>query len=388
MNIKNMLDDASKIDAYMTTFPKTIFDVAGYPHYENVVSNILSFFLDANEEHGMSNLWLMTLLECCKAKGCDINNPDVFNNDIIRREYLTGKGNRIDILITTDSKTTILIENKIYSSLHNDLKDYVKTVKKDFNDDEYNNRINIVLSLYEIDKQDEITKMKKNGFVNILYKDLLAYVLDNIGKYMYSANEKWLIYMKEFINNLLRLSEGTMENINGEWQEFLENNITNICDFMDKYERDINCKKKMLADACSSISQKVKVNPDRVNMYNNNNNLSGYTSIFIDFKRSEKEVYAYEPYFMRKPSEKSGEQIGFLYLAIWNRKNRKEQFEEIKNLFSKNYPMAEINKSNGWGNFLLLKKISFKDYDKESFVQESVKIVDELEKYCNNDSLK
>lgn len=179
-----------------------------------------------------------------------------------------------------------------------------------------------------------------------------------------------------------------MENINGEWQEFLENNITNICDFMDKYERDINCKKKMLADACSSISQKVKVNPDRVNMYNNNNNLSGYTSIFIDFKRSEKEVYAYEPYFMRKPSEKSGEQIGFLYLAIWNRKNRKEQFEEIKNLFSKNYPMAEINKSNGWGNFLLLKKISFKDYDKESFVQESVKIVDELEKYCNNDSLK
>lgn len=392
INVEKMLDDASKIGVYMTAFPKTIFDVAGYPHYENVVSNILSFFFDANEEHGMSNLWLMSLLECCKAKGCDINSTDVFNNDIIHREYQTGEGKRIDILITTDSQTTILIENKIYASLDNDLKDYVKTVKKDFKDDEYNNRINIVLSLYEIDKQDEITKMKKNGFVNILYKDFLAYVSDNIGKYMYSANEKWLIYMKEFTNNLLRLSEGTMKKINEEWQAFLENNNTNICDFMDKYEKDINCKKKILDDARILISDRVNLNSDKVkstpdieikNYNNNTHNFSGYTSIVVDLINSEKEDYVYEPYFMRKPSEKPCEKSGILYLAIWKRHDKPYNFEEIKERFSKKYPMAEINKCNAWGNFLLLKTISFKDYDEASFVQESVEIIEELKAYCS-----
>ena len=28
--------------------PLNIFDVAGFPHYENVISNVLAFFLDPN----------------------------------------------------------------------------------------------------------------------------------------------------------------------------------------------------------------------------------------------------------------------------------------------------------------------------------------------------
>ena len=31
---------------------KSIFSVAGYPHYENVCSNVLAFFLDPANEHG------------------------------------------------------------------------------------------------------------------------------------------------------------------------------------------------------------------------------------------------------------------------------------------------------------------------------------------------
>ena len=36
---------------------KTFMDISGYPHYENVVSNILSFYFDDSEEHGMKDLW-------------------------------------------------------------------------------------------------------------------------------------------------------------------------------------------------------------------------------------------------------------------------------------------------------------------------------------------
>lgn len=95
---------------------------------------------------------------------------------------------------------------------------------------------------------------------------------------------------------------------------------------------------------------------------------------------------------MRKPSEKSCEQAGFLYLAIWKRtgKKYKFEFEEIKERFSDLYPMAEIisaekghGKNSNWGDFLLLKKISFKDYDEASFVQESVEIIEELKAYCS-----
>ena len=35
-----------------------IFDITGYPHYENVASNILKFFFDTNEVHGYRDLWL------------------------------------------------------------------------------------------------------------------------------------------------------------------------------------------------------------------------------------------------------------------------------------------------------------------------------------------
>ena len=43
---------------------KTFFDVAGFPHYENVLSNILAFFFYTNEEHNLKDLWIKSLFEC------------------------------------------------------------------------------------------------------------------------------------------------------------------------------------------------------------------------------------------------------------------------------------------------------------------------------------
>ena len=63
----------------------------------------------------------------------------------------------------------------------------------------------------------------KYHFVNITYKDLLKKVLGNVGSYISDADEKWLIYMNEFIKNIESLQEGTMK-INKEWQEFLNDN--------------------------------------------------------------------------------------------------------------------------------------------------------------------
>jgi hypothetical protein len=40
-----------------------IFDITGYPHYENVCSNILKFFIDPNAGHGLGSLILKAILE-------------------------------------------------------------------------------------------------------------------------------------------------------------------------------------------------------------------------------------------------------------------------------------------------------------------------------------
>ncbi len=55
-------------DIEIKTRVKTFFDVSGFPHYENVISNILAFFFDVNEEHGLKDLWLKSLFECYNIK--------------------------------------------------------------------------------------------------------------------------------------------------------------------------------------------------------------------------------------------------------------------------------------------------------------------------------
>lgn len=67
---KKLLDEALRIK---TNFNRTknYFQVSGYPHYENVVSNILAFYLDAQEEHRLSNLWLESLMNCYKNANAD-----------------------------------------------------------------------------------------------------------------------------------------------------------------------------------------------------------------------------------------------------------------------------------------------------------------------------
>ena len=61
-NLLSVLKKAGDIE--IESRVKTFFDVTGFPHYENVISNILAFFFDTNEEHGFKDLWLKSLFEC------------------------------------------------------------------------------------------------------------------------------------------------------------------------------------------------------------------------------------------------------------------------------------------------------------------------------------
>jgi PD-(D/E)XK nuclease superfamily len=114
--LTTLLDDFVKLPARIER-PSTFMEIAGYPHYENVYSNILAFYLDPEEAHGLGTLVLDALARVGSIAAAD---EGVGGNVSVEREVITDNGNRIDILIETDAHA-ILIENKIYASVENTL---------------------------------------------------------------------------------------------------------------------------------------------------------------------------------------------------------------------------------------------------------------------------
>ena len=98
-------------------------EIAGYPHFENVCSNILAFYLQPNNEHGFGTLFLDVLASLIDEEiVIDGQNVD------IRREELTKKGNRIDLVIESDNYI-FGIENKIYADPYNPFEEYAEHQK-------------------------------------------------------------------------------------------------------------------------------------------------------------------------------------------------------------------------------------------------------------------
>ena len=118
-----LLDEASKLYDKIPIKEKTFMDISGYPHYENVSSNILAFYFNTQEEHNFKNLLTNSLIKVLQNKGIAI---DLIDDDCVVevfREYTTIKKNRIDIVLQSND-LVIGIENKLDSSVYNDLIDY------------------------------------------------------------------------------------------------------------------------------------------------------------------------------------------------------------------------------------------------------------------------
>ncbi len=130
--------------------PQTFMEIGGYPHYENV-SNFLRFFFDPEGPHGLGSLFLDALLASVGAGG----EEGLGGNVSVEREVGTAAGNRIDILIQSDSHA-VLIENKIFAAAANpfDLRAYLDSLKNE-NGDAYEDEIKtkILLTLLPVQRR-------------------------------------------------------------------------------------------------------------------------------------------------------------------------------------------------------------------------------------------
>lgn len=176
----------------------TFMEVAGYPHYENVCSNILRFYLNPAGEHGLKDLLLKAFLRLPQGEALSTTGTTT-----VHREYEAEDGKRIDLVV--DHPAFILaIENKIFHWEANDLELYARTLQ---NLADQRPLIKVVLSL----RVDEALTPAKGGFARYTYRELWQHVRDLMGHHMLTADPKWIIHLTEFMETTTRLTGETQE---------------------------------------------------------------------------------------------------------------------------------------------------------------------------------
>jgi hypothetical protein len=177
----------------------TFMEVSGYPHYENVCSNILKFFFDPAAEHGLGDLLVVAFLRMAGVS----EPPDTCNIRVSTRQS-TDVGNSIDLIIDSEA-FTIGIENKIFHWLANDLEDYGRHI------DRLGSKkpivIKAVLGLHLIPSKEPL----KGGFVSYSYSQFWQQVRELLGLYISKADPKWVSFLLDLITTTTNLSGQNME---------------------------------------------------------------------------------------------------------------------------------------------------------------------------------
>ena len=222
---------------------ESIFDIAGYPHYENVCSNILVFYLNPNNEHGLGNLLFSSLMSLAS------DNETYQSNFQISREVSTNKGGRLDIVIETDNQI-VGIENKIFHHLNNDLADYSHSINEWARSGQLD-QVKIILSR----KKEE----ESFGFISITYEQYWSKIKEELGKYVSTSSQKWLLYLVDFMSSIEKLSGENME-LSGSDQFFIENEdrVNALLNARNNFISKLNNKVKGLLEIVEKPDECVK----------------------------------------------------------------------------------------------------------------------------------
>ena len=194
--VEALLDDVGRLPARVER-PPTFMEIAGYPHYENVCSNVLAFYLDPKQPHGLGTLLLDALT---RAGGIASTEEGVGGNVSVEREVVTDAGNRIDLLIESDAHA-IVIENKIRASVNNPFGDYSEYL--DSRTPESREKHKFLLTLAPT------TEGSGWGFTNITYTGFVAEIRAVLGCHVSGADTRYLTLLLDFVNTLENLHKET-----------------------------------------------------------------------------------------------------------------------------------------------------------------------------------
>ncbi|MEJ7840484.1 MAG: PD-(D/E)XK nuclease family protein [Rubrobacter sp.] len=175
--------------------PRTFLEIASYPHYENACSNILAFFMDPEESHGLGTLVLDALMFTGDNTEAE---KGIGGNVSVEREVITSKG-RIDLLVTSDDHA-IVIENKIHAGVSNPFSDYADHLGHIADG---RSKRKFLLTLYPTSEGSEW------GFTNLTHEEFVRQIRSRLGLYVSDVDARYLIVFLDFLNTLESLQKGS-----------------------------------------------------------------------------------------------------------------------------------------------------------------------------------
>ena len=210
-------------------------EIAGYPHFENVCSNILAFYLQPSNNHGLGTLFLDVLATLVNAE-IEIDGQAVD----VRREELTDNQNRIDLVIESDNYI-FGIENKIYADPYNPFCDYSQYLESLSGGRQV---YKILLSLRSIQPFSQLC-----DFYPISYEIFFQTVLAKIGSSFLTVHEPHTTFLRDFIQTMQNLQQtNTMDLQRLEYFRDNQQNITALLDEVDEFRKDMRMKTQQLRE--------------------------------------------------------------------------------------------------------------------------------------------
>jgi tetratricopeptide (TPR) repeat protein len=215
----------------------SFLDITVQGHNENIISRIYSYFLNYKGNDLISEMFITSLTELISEKTGKSFTIEYFE---CFPEVSTGGGNRVDLVIdSTSQQKAIIIENKIYHGLHNDLEDYWQY--KNYLEQ---NKIGVLLTLYKM----PIPNSVEGNFVNITHIEWINRIKRNGLPGGLSTNE--YVYLNDFFNNISKLTKSTKMN---EQARFFFDNTSKVLTAIETHN-----------EAEKFIMNQLKITADRI----------------------------------------------------------------------------------------------------------------------------
>lgn len=154
---------------------------------ETIMANLLAYYFKPQEEHGLGDLFIQSLLSCYFADSAKPGSQFVFPEPEklnlgaagVQTEVITTDNKRIDILISS-RQFVMAIEFKINHVLDNPLDEYVDYVQKEFPEVPEGNRWYIILTPTRQQPQGQATTGKAGLFRQIMLSHFIGRVAETV----------------------------------------------------------------------------------------------------------------------------------------------------------------------------------------------------------------
>lgn len=237
---ENLLGEFRRLPDRPECLP-TFMEITRYPHYEDVCSNILGFFINPEGPHGLGTLFLDAIL---RIDGTQSPEGELGSKFSVAREVPTNDRNRIDLLIQSESHA-ILIENKIFAEIKNPFRDY-------------SNYLDTLPQAHKYKFLLTLTPRSEGaecGFQNITHEKLVKKIRRLLGEYVARGDTCYLTFMLDFLNTLDNLQKDRV--MDQAFLDFLKQRGAEV----DRFLNEIKTFKEELHDKTKALDRRIGDSP-------------------------------------------------------------------------------------------------------------------------------